>query len=284
MRLISGFGVGNPTDLCVQLIGDGFADALDQDVTLDYALGEAGKRAALHVIDARPDGKTLLVAEILNLCLHDATGETLLPRLQPIGRITRGFSTALVALENSSRKDWPSFLAEARASRMPAATIGRQSTVGLVLTMIEQRMKLAFDQQETTSTTAAIELLLRRRVEVAAIDTRLAVLHNSREQRKLRVIATFGARPSRELPGVPTFAGLVGDPKAAYTISYGVFAPSQIAPDLAARLTAALIAIRDDEAMHFQARLANIPVQIDGPPVVLQTIARDRRVIADLIS
>ena len=283
VRLVSGFGVGNPTDLCVQLIGDGFSAALDEPVTLDYAIGEAGKLAALHVIGAKPDGRTLLVAEILNLALHDAAGANLLPRLQPIGRITRGFSTALVTLDSSPLENWQGFVAAARKDRLTAATTGPQSTVGMLLVMIEQRLQLAFDQQETASTTAAVDLLLRRRVDVAAIDTRLALVHNGREARKLRVLATFGAQSSPDLPKVPTFASLVGDPKAAYTISYGVFAPDGIAAETAARLTAALASLKDNEDMHYQTRLAHIPVQIDGPSTVLQTIARDRRLIAELI-
>jgi hypothetical protein len=42
------------------------------------------------------------------------------------------------------------------------------------------------------------------------------------------------------------------------------------------------MAMRDDEDMHFQARLAAIPLQIDGPSAVVQAIARDRRVAENL--
>eukprot|EP01036_Dinobryon_divergens_P057338 gene57338-76554_t len=47
IRLICGLGVGNPTDLCAQLIQDGFSAALKEPVEFDYTLGEAGRRAAL---------------------------------------------------------------------------------------------------------------------------------------------------------------------------------------------------------------------------------------------
>ena len=62
-----------------------------------------------------------------------------------------------------------------------------------------------------------------------------------------------------------------------------MFAPDGIAADAAAWLTAALLSLKDDEVLHFQARLAHIPAQIDGPETVVQTIARDRRLIGDLI-
>jgi tripartite-type tricarboxylate transporter receptor subunit TctC len=282
VRLISGFGAGNPTDLCVQLIQNGLEVALDEPTLLEYAIGETGMRAAREVIDSNPDGKTLLVAEILNLVLHDARGGNLLPRLTPIAKITRGFSTAIITSQYSGIADWESLLAAAKKSRLKAATMGPLSPVGILLAMLERRMNLSFDQQETDSTTAAADLVRLRRVDLAAVDTRLALLHNSRDNSKFRIITTSGARRSRELPQVPTFAEVAGDPKLAYTISYGVFAPARIDPAVAARLSAALMAIRDDDDMHFQARLAVIPLQIDGPSAVVQAIARDRRVAENL--
>ena len=46
VRLMCGYGVGNPTDLCAQLIQDGLSAALDEPVEFDYALGDAGRLAA----------------------------------------------------------------------------------------------------------------------------------------------------------------------------------------------------------------------------------------------
>lgn len=278
VRLICGFGAGNATDLCAQLIQDGLGAALDEPVLHEYAIGEAGMLAALEVIDSNPDGKTLLVAEILNLALHDARGANLLPRLTPIAKITRGFSTAIITSQYSGIADWQNLLAAARKSRLKAASTGPRSPVGILLPMVERKTNLSFDKQETTSTTAAADLVRTRRADLAAVDTRLALLHNSRDNSKFRIITTFGARRSPELPQVPTFAEITGDPKLAYTISFGVFAPARTDPAIAAKLTAAMMGMRDDDDMHFQARVAAIPLQIDGPSAVLQAIARDRRV------
>lgn len=282
VRLICGFGAGNPTDLCAQLIQEAWAAALDEPVLFDYAIGEAGLVAAREVIDANPDGRTLLLAEILNLVLHDARGADLLPRLTPIAKITRGFSAAIIASENSELVDWQSLVAVAGRRRLTAATTGPLSPVGVGLAMVQRRSGLSFDLQEVASTTEAADLVRTRRADLAAVETRLALLHNARSNPKFGIVTTFGARRSRELPQVPTFAEIAGDRRLAYTISYGVFAPGQTDSTVAARLTAALMAVRDDDDMHVQARLAGIPLQIDGPAAILQTIARDRRVAEDL--
>jgi len=196
IRLICGFGVGNPSDLCAQLIQDGFSAALNEPVEFDYTLGQAGRRAALEVIGAEPDGRTLLIAEILNLVLQETPAELLLSRLQPIAKITRGFSTALAVNELSDMRDWPGLLAAARANRLKAATTGRDSTIGLLLALVERRMSLSFDTLEVAGTTAAVDMLLTRRADIAVMDTRTVLLHNGRNRTKLRVLATSGARRS----------------------------------------------------------------------------------------
>jgi len=282
VRLICGFGVGNPTDLCAQLIQDGFSAALNEPVEFDYTLGQAGRRAALQVIDAAPDGRMLLIAEILNLVLQETPAEPLLSRLQPIAKVTRGFSTALVVNELSDIRAWPYLVAAARANRLKAATMGAETTIGLLLALVERRLKLSFEAIDVAGTNAAVDMLLTRRADIAAVDTRTALLHNARNRTKLRVLATSGARRSPQLPDVPTLGELVGDEKLAYTISFGVFAPASTPSAVAHRLTAALLGLRTDRSVQTQARLANIPLQLDGPSAILEAVARDRRVAADL--
>lgn len=51
---------------------------------------------------------------------------------------------------------------------------------------------------------------------------------------------------------------------------------------MANRLTAALLGLRNDKSVQTQARLANIPLQFDGPAAIVEAVARDRRVAADI--
>ena len=285
VRMICGFGVGNPTDLCAQLIQDGFSIALNEPVEFDYTLGQAGRRAALEVIGAEPDGRLLLIAEILNLVLQDTPAEPLLSRLQPIAKITRGFSTALAVNELLRHQGTgPGLIAAARTDRLKAATTGNDSTIGLLLALVERRMNLSFQPVEVAGTNAAVDMLLTRRADHRGRWIRgPCMLHNARDRTKLRVIATSGAQPLvQQLPNVPTLAELVGDPKLAYTISFGVFAPAATPSPVADRLTAALLGLRNDKSVQTQARLAHIPLEFDGPSAIATAVARDRRVAADI--
>ena len=81
---------------------------------------------------------------------------------------------------------------------------------------------------------------------------------------------------------MPTLAELVGDKKLAYTISFGIFAPAATPAAVAKRLTAALVGLRSDRSVHTQARLAQIPLEFDGPSAIAAAVARDRRVATDI--
>ncbi len=281
VRLLCGFGAGNPTDLCATLIGEAFADTLAQPVELDYAIGDAGRTAVRETIDSEPDGHTLLIAEVLNLVLQDAQGN--LPNgLQPVAKITRGMSAAIVASTVSGIDSWDRLLTAARSRSLRAATTGSRSTLGMALGLVEERARLSFEVREVASGREALDLLRTRRVDIAALDTRSALLANDRTASKVAVIATSGARRSPDLPRVPTFAEIFADPRIAYTLSYAVFTSARVAPPVVERLAAALLAIRDDRRLGEQARLARLPLQIDGPSTVLETIARDRRIAGAL--
>ncbi|KAK6024438.1 hypothetical protein OSTOST_09746 [Ostertagia ostertagi] len=143
-------------------------------------------------------------------------------------------------------------------------------------------MNLSFQAIDVAGSTAAIDMLLTRRADLAVMDTRSVLLHNARNRTRLRVIATSGANRSPQLPNVPTLAELAGDPKLAYTISFGLFAPVRTPSTVAGRLTSALLGLRNDRSLQTQAQLASIPMQFDGPSAVVNAIARDRRVAADL--
>lgn len=137
-----------------------------------------------------------LLAEILNFVLHDARGADILLRLTSIAKITRGFSTAIITSQYSE------LVGVAGRRRLKAATTGPMSPVGIGLAMVERRMDLSLDRLETASTTAAADLVRTRRADLAAVETRLALLHNSRDSSKFRIITTFGARRSRALPQI----------------------------------------------------------------------------------
>lgn len=86
----------------------------------------------------------------------------------------------------------------------------------------------------------------------------------------------------RSKPDVPTFAEIMGDHRAAATYSHALWSAASADAAFTDRATAALLSIGKNAAMHARAHKLRIPLQIDGPQVVLDTPAGDRQVIQDV--
>ena len=232
-------------------------------------------------------GHALLVADPFTLCLLDAEGAGLLPKLKPLASIGGGLSYALVVREDSPLKDWASLTAAAGGpSLLAMANNDRMSAYLSAKDLMQKRAGLIFQPFVAGSAQAILDRVLTQQCDLGTIDTRLALLHNEKAapKGKVRVLVTFGALRAPELPDVLTFAEIVGDPKAAYTTSVAVFCSPSADATFASTATAALLSIADNEAMRQEARQLRFPLRIEGPESVQATIARDRRVIRDLYS
>jgi tripartite-type tricarboxylate transporter receptor subunit TctC len=287
LRLIVGFGPGSPVDIGTRLIQASFARAMGMTVVQDYVGGEGGALAALDLIHSEAGSRALLAADPFTLCLLDAEGAGLLPRLKPIAGIGGGLSCALVVRDDSRLRDWASLAAAARGRPLLAmANNDRMSAYLSAKDLMQKRAGLIFQPFVAGSAQAILDRVLTQESDLGTIDTRLALLHNDKAaaKDKVRILVTFGARRAPELPDVPTFAEIVGDPKAAYTTSVAVFCSGGADAAFASRAIAAMLAIADDEAMHQDGRQQRFPLRIEGPESVQATIARDSRVIRDLYS
>ena len=287
LRVLIGFGPGSPADIGARLIQTPFARAMEMTAVQDYIGGEGGALAALEIIRSEPDRRALLVADPFTLCLLDAEGAGLLPKLKPIAGIGGGLSCALVVRDDSPLKDWASLSAAARGrSLLAMANNDRMSAYLSAKDLMQKRAGLIFQPFVAGSAQAILDRVLTQQSDLGTIDTRLALLHNDKAaaKDKVRILATFGALRAPELPDVPTFAEIVGDPKAAYTTSVAVFCSPSADAAFASRATAALLSIADNEAMRQDARQLRFPLRIEGPESVQATIARDSRVIRDLYS
>jgi len=284
LRLVIGFGPGSPTDIGARLVQAPFAGAMGMSVAPDYVGGDGGALPALEVIRSKPDSRALLAADPFSLCLLDADGAKLLPRLKPIAAIGGGLSCALVVRDDSPLKDWAGLAARAKAPLLAMANIDRMSAYLSAKDLMQKRAGLFFQPFVAGSTPAILDRVLTGQADLGTIDTRLALLHNDKAAAKdrVRVLATFGALRAPELPDVPTFAEIVGDPKAAYTMSVAVFCAADADAAFASRATAALLSIAGNEAMLQGARQLRFPLRIEGPESVQATLGRDTRVIRDL--
>ena len=282
IRLISPWGKGGQVDQIYQLIQEPLAKAVGMPVVIDYVTADGTKIATHETIRSKPDSRTLLINSPDLLARFEFEGDKLLADLRPVAKLTRGLSHAIAVREDSALKDWQGMSTASKSSGLTMATSGAER---LLLEMVKKRTGISFTMQTANSTSSTAALLLSGKADLALLATDWALTYNEKASAKdkLRFLATFGAKRAPELPNVPTFAEIVGDPKAAATHSFAIWSAATADKAFTDKATAALLSIAGNEAMHAEARKLRIPLQIEGPQVVLETLARDRRVIQDVL-
>jgi tripartite-type tricarboxylate transporter receptor subunit TctC len=266
--------------LAAKLIQKPFAEAIGMAVMIDYLTGEGAKSAVLETIRSNPDSRTLLLMLPDVLAHWEFQGNKLLADLRPVVKLTRGISMAWAVRADSALQDWQGMAAASKGSVLTMA-LTRES---IELEMVKKRTGISFTKQLTDGWPSSAIMALSGKSDLADFATTYALAHNDKAaaKDKLRLLATFGAERHPELPNVPTFAEIVGDRKAATTSSLALWSSATADKAFTDKVTAALLSIDDNEAMHAEARKLRLPISIKGPQVLLDTLARDRRVIRDV--
>ena len=281
IRLILPWGKGSQVDQVSQLIQEPFTKAMEMPVVIDYVTGDGTKLGTRETIRSKPDSRTLLLNNPDILARWEFEGDKLLADLRPVAKLTRGMSLAIAVREDSALKDWQGMSTASKSSGLTIVTTGSER---LLLDMVKKRTGISFTMQPSNGWASSTALLLSGKADLAQFGTDWVLTYNEKASAKdkLRFLATFGAQRAPELPNVPTFAEIAGDPKAAATYSVAIWSAATADKAFTDKATAALLSIAGNEAMHAEARKLRIPLQIDGPQVVLDTLARDRRVLKDV--
>lgn len=281
IRLILPWGKGSQADQVSQLIQEPFTKAMEMPVVIDYVTGDGTKLGTRETIRSKPDSRTLLLINPDILARWEFEGDKLLADLRPVAKLTRGMSQAFGVREDSALKDWQGMSTAWKSSGLTILTTGSER---LLLDMVKKRTGISFTMQPSNGWASSAALLLSGKADLAQFGTDWALTYNEKASAKdkLRFLATFGAQRAPELPNVPTFAEIAGDPKAAATYSVAIWSAATADKAFTDKATAALLSIAGNEAMRAEARKLRIRLQIDGPQVVLETLARDRRVLKDV--
>ena len=281
IRLILPYG-GGLFDQVSQLIQEPLAKAMGMPVVIDYVTGDGGKLGTRETIRSKPDSRTLLIYAPNVLAMWEFEGDKPLADLRPVAKLTRGMSLAIAVREDSALKDWQGM---STASKSSGLTMAISGPAAILLEMVKKRTGISFAIQLSNGGPTSARLLLSGKVDLTHLPTDWVLTYNEKASAKdkLRFLATSGAERHPELPNVPTIAEIVGDHKAALTHSVALWSAATADKAFTDKATSALLSIAGNEAMHAEARKLRIPLQIDGPQVVLETLARDRRVIQDVL-
>jgi tripartite-type tricarboxylate transporter receptor subunit TctC len=130
IRIVVGFAPGSASDIIARMVGQSLSQRLGQPVVIDNRTGVGGNLAAESVINAAPDGHTLLMvgpSNAINATLYEKLGFRFLDDVAPIAAIAHAPNVMLVH-PSVAATTVADFIALARANpgtlKMASAGIG----------------------------------------------------------------------------------------------------------------------------------------------------------------
>ena len=270
-----------------EILADPLAEVLGRPVTRENLPGDDGIAAAQAVVEAAPDGGTLLLADNLLLAVNEAAEAWPidLHALRPVAKLTLGISVALVAPAGSEITSWQALSGRAEQDGPSLSVPASQPAPDVARAMIERATGITFEVVEAADDQASLADVARGRADFGLVTTNSLEAHEAAAEIDLEPIVTFGAKRSPLYPNTPTFAEVTGDDENDFTYSFALFGPPGLDDELTRSLAEAIqTACARPDALT-AAGAAGLPLACREAEVVEQTLERDlqvaRRVYSD---
>jgi tripartite-type tricarboxylate transporter receptor subunit TctC len=256
VRLLCGFPGGSSQDIVARIVSQWLSERFGAPVIVDNRPGAGGNIAVEAVVNAAPDGYTLLMTganNAVNATLYDNLKFDFIRDIAPVARI---MSVPLVMEVNLSVPvtTVPEFIAYAKANpgRINMASAGNGTAVHISGELFRMMTGVDMVHVPYRGTPAAMTDLLGGRVQVI-FDNMPGSIGYIRAG-KLRPLAVTTAERSELLPEVPPLADFV--PGYEASAWYGVGAPRGTPVEIIDKLNQSINAALADPAL--KARLIDI--------------------------
>jgi tripartite-type tricarboxylate transporter receptor subunit TctC len=274
VRLIEGYGAGGTPDLVSRLIGDWLSRQLGQPFVVENRDGASGNIATEAVVNAAPDGYTLLTvasANTINMALYHDLNFNFVRDIAPIAGLLR---VPLVFLVNPSfpAATFPEFLAYAKAhpGTVNVATPGKGTPMHVGVDLL--KMMSGIDVVEVPYRGPAPAFVDVLSGQVQAFIITVPASFGYVKAGKLRALAVLSAKRIDVWPDTPTIAETVpGYETSAWD---GVGAPVKTPKEIVDKLNATINAGLADSAVKSRIK------DLGGDPMVMTT-AEFTQFIAD---
>jgi tripartite-type tricarboxylate transporter receptor subunit TctC len=252
VHIVVGFGAGTGLDIYARLIGQWLSERLGQTFVIDNRPGAGTNLATESVVNAQPDGYTLLMAStaaFTNAALYDNLRFNFIRDIAPVASLTR---SAFVMIVNPAfpAKTVPEFVAYAKANpgKINMASGGTGTVTHVAGELFKAMAGVDMLHVPYRNDGAAITDLIAGRVQVYFIA--LAGAAEFIKSGKVRALGVTTAQRSAAFPDIPT----VGDFVPGYEASLrnGLGAPKATPADVIARLNTEINAGLNDPRIKAQ--------------------------------
>ena len=255
-RIVAGFAAGGGVDITARLIGQWLADRLGQPFVVENRTGAGGNIGTETVVNAAPDGYTLLLATVpnaVNASLYENLRFNFVRDMTPVAGVIR---VPMVVLVNPAvpAQNLPEFISYGKANpgKVNMASAGSGSAPHMAGELFKLMTGVDMVHVPYRGQGPAMTDLLSGQVRVlfAAAPGTADFIKTG----KLRALAVTTAARMQEQPDIPA----VGDFVPGYEASqwYGFAAPKNTPAEIVDKLNKEINAAIADPAM--KARLAAI--------------------------
>jgi tripartite-type tricarboxylate transporter receptor subunit TctC len=256
VHVIAGFAAGGGVDITARLIGQWLSDRLGQTFVIENRPGAGGNIGTETVVNAAPDGYTLLLATVpnaVNATLYEKLNFNFVRDIAPVGGIIRVPQVILVHPSVPART-LPEFIAYAKANpgKVNMASAGNGSAPHMAGELFNVAAGVNLVHVPYRGQGPALTDLLGGQVQVLFATTPGTTDYI--KTGKLRALAVTTAARAEVLPDVPTVAEFVPGYEASQW--YGLAAPRNTPAEIVDRLNKEINAALADPKMR--ARFADI--------------------------
>jgi len=236
VRLIVPVGPGGAPDIIARLIGQSLTQRLGQSFVVDNRPAGAGNVGTMEVVNATPDGYTLLImspSHATYVTLYEKLPYNTLRDIAPVAGLIRSINV-LVVHPSVPAKTVPELIAYAKANpgKLNFASTGPGGNPHLAGELFKLMAGIDMVHVPYRSPAAVLTDLISGQVQVYFASTSSATPHI--RAGTLRAVAVASSMRSESLPDVPTVAESI--PGFEVSTWFGLGAPINTPRDIIAKL------------------------------------------------
>jgi tripartite-type tricarboxylate transporter receptor subunit TctC len=249
VRIIIGYTPGGSADLTARLMGQWLSERLGQQFLIESRPGAGTNLATEAVVNAPPDGYTLLLvapANAINATLYEKLNHNFLRDIALVAGINR-FPNVMEVNPSVPAKTVPEFIAYAKANpgKLNMASSGAGSTIHVSGELFKMMTGINMVHVPYRGGAPALTDMIAGQVQVMFdnIPTSLEFIRAG----KLRPLAITSTARSELLPDIPTVADFV--PGYEASAWYGIGVPKSTPTEIIEKLNTTINAILADPAV-----------------------------------
>ena len=210
-RLIVGFPAGGPTDILARLMGNWLSERLGQQFIIENRAGAGGNIATQAVVNAAPDGYTLLLvshANAINATLYQTLPYVFLNDIEPVAGLVH-VSNVLEVHPSVPAKTVAEFISYAKANpgKINYASAGNGTSPHLAAELFKAMTGVNIAHVPYRGSAPALVDMLAGQVQVIFDTVPTSIEHI--KSGKLRALGVTTTTRADVLPDVPTIADTV---------------------------------------------------------------------------